>query len=103
MSELKFNTEFPLSGAEPLETQLGLRNVLNSTDRSYTRFLTGTHNIGAGTLTGSETEGNADCAATELTIQAASFIEYSLDGSDNYVQGTHRVAPEDLTIIEIEK
>jgi len=102
------NTEFPLSGAEPLETQLGLRNVLNSTDRSYTRFLTGTHNIGAGTLTGSETEGNADyasvdSAATELTIQAASFVEYSLGNRDEYVQGSHRVAPEDLTIIKIEK
>jgi len=106
------NTEFPLSGAEPLEIQLGLRNVLNSTDRSYTRFLTGTHNIGAGTLTGSETEGNADyasvdSAATELTIQAASFVEYTLskdvDGNDVYTSGTHRVAPEDLTIIEIEK
>ena len=102
------NTEFPLSGAEPLETQLGLRNVLNSTDRSYTRFLTGTHNIGAGTLTGSETEGNADyasvdSAATELTIQAVSFVKYSLSSNDEYVQGTNRVAPEDLTIIEIEK
>jgi len=102
------NTEFPLSGAEPLETQLGLRNVLNSTDRSYTRFLTGTHNIGAGTLTGSETEGNADyasvdSAATELTIQAASFVEYSLGSDGEYVQGSNRVAPENLTIIEIEK
>lgn len=102
------NTEFPLSGAGPLETQLGLRNVLNSTERSYTRFLTGTHNIGAGTLTGSETEGNADyasvdSAATELTIQAASFVEYTLGSADEYIQGTNRVAPEDLTIIEIEK
>lgn len=102
------NTEFPLSGAEPLETQLGLRNVLNSTDRSYTRFLTGTHNIGAGTLTGSETEGNADyasvdSAATELTIQAASFVEYTLGSEGEYIQGSNRVAPEDLTIIEIEK
>lgn len=102
------NTEFPLSGAEPLEVQLGLRNVLNSTERSYTRFLTGTHNIGAGTLTGSETEGNADfasvnSAATELVIQAASFVEYSLGNAGEYVQGTNRVAPEDLTVIEIEK
>ncbi|WP_392339955.1 hypothetical protein [Moritella marina] len=102
------NTEFPLSGAEPLETQLGLRNVLNSTERSYTRFLTGTHNIGAGTLTSSETYGNAeyglvDSAATELTIQAASFVEYSLDRANDYIQGDNRIVPEDLTIIEIKK
>lgn len=81
------NTEFPLSGAEPLETQLGLGNVINSTERSYTRFLTGTHNIGAGTLTGSETEGNSDyasvdSAATELALQAASFVR------DNHIVAT---------------
>ncbi|MCW8327475.1 hypothetical protein MD588_01495 [Photobacterium sp. SDRW27] len=97
-------TEFPLAGATPLEETYGLKNTLNSTERSYTRFLTGTHNIGAGTLTSSETEGNADYssvdgAATELAVQAASFVKYTLtDGA--YVPGSHRVAPVDLTVIE---
>ncbi|WP_162844303.1 alpha/beta fold hydrolase [Photobacterium jeanii] len=98
-------TEFPLAGATPLETVYGLKNTLNSSDRSFTRFLTGTHNIGAGTLTTSETEGNGDyrsvdSAATELAIQAASFVEYSLSAGQ-YVEGSHRIAPQDLTIIDV--
>ncbi|MGF1834434.1 hypothetical protein [Photobacterium sanguinicancri] len=100
-------TEFPLAGATPLEEVYGLKNTLNSTDRSYTRFLTGTHNIGAGTLTTSETEGNSDygsvdAAATELALQAASFVEYSLSGGE-YVEGTHRIAPDNLEIIDVSK
>ncbi|MGF1699000.1 alpha/beta fold hydrolase [Photobacterium makurazakiensis] len=100
-------TEFPLAGATPLEEVYGLKNTLNSTDRSYTRFLTGTHNIGAGTLTTSESEGNADyssvdSAATELAVQAASFVEYTLSNGmhGDYIEGTHRIAPENLSIIE---
>ncbi|MGR5151072.1 alpha/beta hydrolase [Photobacterium swingsii] len=101
------NTEFPLAGATPLEEVYGLKNTLNSTDRSFTRFLTGTHNIGAGTLTTSETEGNSDygsvdSAATELAVQAASFVEYSLS-SGQYVEGSHRIAPDNLEIIDVSK
>ncbi|ELR67420.1 hypothetical protein C942_01349 [Photobacterium marinum] len=91
--------------AGPLEVLYGLENTLNSTSRSYTRLMTGTHNIGVGTLTSAEVEGNADFgsvdrAATELAVEAASFVGYSLSPNGSYFVGSHRVAPSDLAIIE---
>lgn len=102
------NTEFPLAGAGILENSYGLNSVFNSTDRSFSRLMTGTHNIGAGTMTGSETEGSSDYksvdrAATELAVQAASFVQYTLDDGGNYVKGSHRIAPSDIAIIEKER
>ncbi|MGF1754009.1 alpha/beta hydrolase, partial [Vibrio makurazakiensis] len=75
-------TEFPLAGAYPLETLIGLENVLDNPmgTKVYTRTSAGTHNMGVGTLTESTAAaGNADSklvgkAAALVADQVAKFI-----------------------------
>jgi pimeloyl-ACP methyl ester carboxylesterase len=75
-------TEFPLAGAYPLETLIGLENVLDNPTgtKVYTRTSVGTHNMGVGTLTETTAAaGNADFASVNkaaalVADQVANFI-----------------------------
>lgn len=75
-------TEFPLAGAYPLETLIGMTNVKDDAEGGliYSRLSVGTHNIGVGTLTETTAaEGNANSAlvgkaAALVADQAAKFV-----------------------------
>ncbi len=72
-------TEFPLSGAEPLEQALGLRDVREGTPRSASRITEGNHNIGVGALPDGVSEGTKNgktvgAAATEVVAQTVQFM-----------------------------
>ncbi|NOH81592.1 hypothetical protein F0231_17780 [Vibrio sp. RE86] len=81
-------TEFPLAGAYPLETLIGMENVKGNGNAPlvYSRLSVGTHNIGVGTMTETTAaEGNADSAlvgkaAALVADQAAKFVA----GEDAY-------------------
>ena len=72
-------TEFPLSGAAPLDEALGLVDVRDGTQRSVTKMAAGGHNIGVGGMTETRSEGYnnqalATKATTEVQKQTVDFL-----------------------------